>query len=193
MAPAWSGILTLEAISFVNELARRFGPAVAELLARREARQALIDAGALPDFLPETREIRESDWKVAPIPADLLDRRVEITGPTDRKMVINALNSGARVFMADCEDSLCPTWSNVIDGQVNLHDAVRRTIDFESPEGKRYRLNERTAVLLVRPRGWHLYEKHWLLDGQPVPGAFVDFGLYLFHNAVELGRRGSGP
>ena len=147
----------------------------------------------LPDFLLETRAIRESAWKVEPIPADLLDRRVEITGPTDRKMVINALNSGARVFMADCEDSLCPTWSNVIDGQVNLHDAVRRTIDFESPEGKRYRLNERTAVLLVRPRGWHLYEKHWLLDGQPVPGAFVDFGLYLFHNAVELGRRGSGP
>jgi malate synthase len=166
---------------------------VAELLARREARQAEIDAGALPDFLPEKREIRESDWKVAPIPADLLDRRVEITGPTDRKMVINALNSGARVFMADCEDSLCPTWSNVIDGQVNLHDAVRRTIDFVSPEGKRYRLDERTAVLLVRPRGWHLYEKHWLLDGKPVPGAFVDFGLHLFHNAAELGRRGSGP
>ena len=193
VAPAWSGILTREAVSFVNELARRFGPAVAELLARREARQAEIDAGALPDFLPGTREIRESGWEVAPIPADLLDRRVEITGPTDRKMVINALNSGARVFMADCEDSLCPTWSNVIDGQLNLHDAVRRTIDFESPEGKRYQLNERTAVLLVRPRGWHLYEKHWLLDGQPVPGAFVDFGLYLFHNAAELGRRGSGP
>jgi len=191
--PGWSGILTPDAVAFVNEMARRFGPAVNALLARREQRQAELDAGALPDFLPETRAIRESDWKVARVPAELLDRRVEITGPTERKMVINALNSGARVFMADCEDSLCPTWSNVVQGQVNLYDAVRRTIDFESPEGKRYRLNEKTAVLLVRPRGWHLVEKHWLLDGKPVPGAFVDFGLYLVHNAAELGRRGSGP
>ena len=189
----WETVLTTPAIEFVNELARRFGPRVAELLERRERRQAEIDAGKLPDFLAETRQVRESEWKIAGIPADLLDRRVEITGPTDRKMVINALNSGARVFMADCEDSLCPSWSNVIQGQVNLHDAVRRTISFENPDGKQYRLNEKTAVLLVRPRGWHLYEKHWLLDGKPVPGAFVDFGLYLFHNAAEATARGTGP
>jgi malate synthase len=193
LEPGWDTVLTAPAIDFVNELARRFGPRVAELLERRERRQAEIDAGRLPDFLPETRGIRESDWRVAPIPADLTDRRVEITGPTDRKMVINALNSGAKVFMADCEDSLCPSWPNVVQGQVNLYDAVRRTISFASPEGKSYRLNERTAVLLVRPRGWHLYEKHWLLDGKPVPGAFVDFGLYLFHNAAELTARGTGP
>ncbi len=193
VAPEWAQILSREAIEFVNGLARRFGPHVKELLEARERRQDRIDAGDLPDFLPETRHIRESDWKVGAIPADLLDRRVEITGPTDRKMVINALNSGARVFMADCEDSLCPTWENVVQGQVNLFDAVRRTISFESPEGKQYRLNEKTAVLLVRPRGWHLYEKHWLLDGEPIPGAFVDFGLYLYHNAAELKRRGTGP
>jgi malate synthase len=191
--PAWGSILSREAVGFVNELAREFGPAVTELLARREHRQAEIDAGALPDFLPSTRQIRESDWTVASIPPDLLDRRVEITGPTERKMIINALNAGARVFMADCEDSLCPSWSNVVQGQVNLYDAVRRTISFDSPEGRRYRLNDKTAVLLVRPRGWHLYEKHWLLDGRPVPGAFVDFGLYLFHNAAELRKRGTGP
>jgi malate synthase len=190
---AWSTVLNRAAIEFVNELARTFGADVEGLLALRERRQAEIDAGALPEFLPATREIRESDWKVATIPGDLLDRRVEITGPTDRKMVINALNSGARVFMADCEDSLCPSWPNVIQGQVNLFDAVRRSIDFESPEGKRYRLNDKTAVLLVRPRGWHLVEKHWLLDGKSIPGAFVDFGLYLFHNAAELRKRGTGP
>jgi malate synthase len=189
----WTGILTRDAVEFVNQLAGRFRPEVEKLLERRRQRQDEIDAGALPDFLPETREIRESDWKVGAIPGDLLDRRVEITGPTERKMVINALNSGARVFMADCEDSLCPTWSNVVQGQVNLHDAVRRTIEFVSPEGKQYRLNEKTAVLLVRPRGWHLVEKHWLLEGRPVPGAFVDFGLYLYHNAAELKRRGTGP
>jgi malate synthase len=191
--PDWSTVLTRPAMEFVNELTRTFGPEVTALLDRRQQRQSEIDAGALPDFLPETRQVRESDWKVAPVPRDLLDRRVEITGPTDRKMVINALNSGAKVFMADCEDSLCPSWPNVIQGQVNLFDAVRRTIDFESPEGKRYELNERTAVLLVRPRGWHLYEKHWLLDGRAVPGAFVDFGLYLYHNAAELKKRGTGP
>jgi malate synthase len=191
--PGWEGILSREAMAFVNELAERFGGEVESLLARREQRQAAIDAGELPDFLPGTSGIRQSEWKVAPIPQDLQDRRVEITGPTDRKMVINALNSGARVFMADCEDSLCPTWSNVVQGQLNLYDAVRRTISFESPEGKRYELADRTAVLLVRPRGWHLVEKHWLLNGKPVPGAFVDFGLYLFHNAAELKRRGTGP
>jgi malate synthase len=194
-APAVPGqdeILTPAAVTFVAELARRFGPRVEELLARREARQAELDAGRRPDFLPETRSVRESDWKIAGIPADLLDRRVEITGPTDRKMVINALNSGARVFMADCEDSLCPNWPNVIGGQLNLRDAVNRSISLESG-GKQYRLNEKTAVLLVRPRGWHLYEKHWLVDGHQVPGAFVDFGLYLFHNHAELKQRGTGP
>jgi malate synthase len=189
----WAAVLSRPALDFVNALAREFGDDVHELLSRREQRQARIDAGILPDFLPETRKIRESDWKVAPIPTDLLDRRVEITGPTDRKMVINALNSGAKVFMADCEDSLCPSWPNVIQGQLNLCDAVRRSIEFESPEGKRYSLNDKTAVLMVRPRGWHLFEKHWLLDGQPVPGAFVDFGLYLFHNAAELAKRSTGP
>jgi malate synthase len=191
--PEWAVVLTTPAIEFVNELSRRFGPRVLELLERRERRQAELDGGALPDFLPETRAIRAADWKIAGIPADLLDRRVEITGPTDRKMVINALNSGAKVFMADCEDSLCPSWPNVIQGQVNLYDAVRRQIRFTGPEGKVYQLRDRTATLLVRPRGWHLQEKHWLLDGELVPGAFVDFGLYLFHNAAELKTRGTGP
>jgi len=191
--PQWGIVLTTPAIEFVNELSRRFGPRVVELLERRERRQAELDAGVLPDFLPDTRDIRDADWKIAGIPADLLDRRVEITGPTDRKMVINALNSGAKVFMADCEDSLCPSWPNVIQGQVNLYDAVRRQIRFTGPEGKVYQLKDRTAILLVRPRGWHLQEKHWLLDGVPVPGAFVDFGLYLFHNAAELKARGTGP
>jgi malate synthase len=193
MAPGYDSILTPAAVGFVTELARRFTPEVKALLARRELRQAELDAGTLPDFLPETRAVREADWTIAGIPADLLDRRVEITGPTDRKMVINALNSGANVFMADCEDSLCPSWANLIGGQMNLRDAVRRTIEFTSPDGKSYRLSERTAVLMVRPRGWHLDEKHWLLDGAPIPGAFVDFGLYLFHNHAELARRGTGP
>ncbi len=191
--PEWQVVLGGDAVAFVNELAGRFGAQVEELLQRREQRQVELDGGAMPDFLPETQAIRDGEWKVAPIPADLLDRRVEITGPTDRKMVINALNSGARVFMADCEDSLCPSWDNVIQGQLNLRDAVRRNIQFESAEGKQYRLSDRPAVLLVRPRGWHLPEKHWVLHGQPVPGAFVDFGLYLFHNAAELKARGSGP
>ncbi|HXQ30854.1 MAG TPA: malate synthase A [Steroidobacteraceae bacterium] len=193
MAAGYDTILTPAAVAFVAELARRFGPQVKALLARREQRQAALDAGALPDFLPETRAIRESDWTIAGIPADLLDRRVEITGPTERKMIINALNSGADVFMADCEDSLCPSWANLISGQINLRDAVRRTIEFTSPEGKSYRPNERTAVLMVRPRGWHLEEKHCLLDDAPIASAFVDFGLYLFHNHAELTRRGTGP
>jgi malate synthase len=191
--PGWKYIVAPEAAEFVADLARRFGPRVRELLERRERRQAELDAGVRPDFLPETRSIREADWKIAGIPADLLDRRVEITGPTDRKMIINALNSGARVFMADCEDSLTPSWPNVIQGQLNLFDAVRRRIEYASPEGKSYRLNDKTAVLLVRPRGWHLYEKHWLVDDAPVPGAFVDYGLYLFHNAREALQRGTGP
>ncbi|MBX3693768.1 MAG: malate synthase A [Steroidobacteraceae bacterium] len=193
VSPAQGEILTPEALAFIAALSARFAPQVAAVLAAREARQRRLDAGELPDFPPETRAIREGDWRVAPIPADLLDRRVEITGPTERKMVINALNSGARVFMADCEDSLSPGWDNVVDGQINLRDAVRRTIEFTSPEGKHYRLNPQIAVLLVRPRGWHLYEKHLRLDGAPVPGAFVDFGLYLFHNAHELLARGTGP
>ncbi len=193
MTPAHAEILTPAAQDFLAALTQRFAPRVREILAARERRQARIDTGELPDFLPETRAIREGDWRIASIPADLLDRRVEITGPTERKMIINALNSGARVFMADCEDSLSPGWDNVIGGQVNLRDAVRRTIGFTSPEGKHYRLNPQTAVLIVRPRGWHLDEKHMLLAGQPVPGALVDFGLYLFHNARELSARGTGP
>jgi len=191
--PGFESILTREAMEFVVELARKFGPRVGELLARREARQKEIDAGKLPDFLPETRAIRESEWRVTRIPADLQDRRVEITGPTERKMVINALNSGAKVFMADCEDSMTPTWDNVVQGQINLRDAVARRIEFTSPEGKVYRLNPTIATLIVRPRGWHLYEKHILVDGKQIPGAFVDFGLYLWHNHAELKRRGTGP
>jgi malate synthase len=191
--PGFESILTREALEFVAELARKFGPRVKDLLARREARQKEIDAGRLPDFLPETRAIREHEWHVTSIPADLQDRRVEITGPTDRKMIINALNSGAKVFMADCEDSMTPTWDNVVQGQINLRDAVARRIDFTSPEGKRYQLNPSIATLIVRPRGWHLYEKHIYVDGQQVPGAFVDFGLYIFHNHAELKRRGTGP
>ena len=191
--PGFESILTREALEFVAELARKFGPRVKDLLARREARQKEIDAGRLPDFLPETRAIREHEWHVTSIPADLQDRRVEITGPTDRKMIINALNSGAKVFMADCEDSMTPTWDNVVQGQVNLRDAVARRIDFTSPEGKQYKLNPAIATLIVRPRGWHLYEKHIFVDGQQVPGAFVDFGLYIFHNHAELKRRGTGP
>ena len=189
----WSGVLNPAAIVFVERLAARFSSDITELLTRREQRQAEFDAGALPDFPADTRNIRESDWRIGPVPFDLLDRRVEITGPTDRKMIINALNSGARVFMADCEDSLCPTWSNLIQGQANLMEAVRRTIHFTSPDGKEYRLNEATAVLVLRPRGWHLEEKHWHRAGRPIPGALVDFGLYLFHNAAELQRRGTGP
>jgi len=193
LSPGYESVLTRPALDFVVDLTRQFGPRVAELLARREVRQKAIDAGERPDFLPQTRAIRESDWHVTAIPADLQDRRVEITGPTDRKMIINALNSGAKVFMADCEDSMTPTWDNVIQGQINLREAVARRIDFTSPDGKPYKLNPQVATLIVRPRGWHLYEKHIRVDGQPVPGAFVDFGLYLFHNHAELKRRGSGP
>ena len=160
--PADEGVLTTEALGFLAELAARFAPRVEQLLRAREQRQQRLDAGELPDFLAETRAVREGEWRIAGIPADLLDRRVEITGPTDRKMIINALNSGAKVFMADCEDSLAPSWDNVIGGQANLRDAVLRRIDFTSAEGKAYRLNAETAVLIVRPRGWHLAEKHLL-------------------------------
>ncbi|MGE0479988.1 MAG: malate synthase A [Phycisphaerae bacterium] len=192
-APAHAEILTPAALRFVARLVRHAADPRAALLRRRRERQAEFDAGALPDFLSATRALRESDWRVAPIPADLQDRRVEITGPVERKMIINALNSGAQVFMADFEDSLSPTWRNCLDGQLNLRDAVRRTIDFSNPDGKLYRLNEQPAVLMVRPRGWHLPEKHVRLDGAPVPGALFDFGLYLFHNARELLERGTGP
>jgi malate synthase len=186
-------VLTPEAIAFVNDLAERFSGARSRLLARRDELQREFDDGALPDFPPATRELRESSWRIGAIPQDLLDRRVEITGPPERKMVINALNSGANVFMADFEDSLCPTWANLVDGQASLMRAVRRELAYTSPEGKRYRLGDRTAVLVVRPRGWHLPEKHWLLGDEPIAGAFMDFGLYLHHNAAELGKRGTGP
>jgi len=188
-------VLTLAARAFVEDLTRRFRPRLAELLAARAARQARIDAGTERlGFLKETESVRVARWTVAPIPADLLDRRVEITGPVDRKMIINALNSGAQVFMADFEDSLSPTWDNVVSGQANLLDAVRRQIDYtDASSGKAYRLNPETAVLLVRPRGLHLEESHFLVDGTPAPAPLVDFGLYLFHNARELLRRSTGP
>jgi malate synthase len=186
-------ILTPDALRLVAALARSFEDKRQALLRARAIRQAEIDEGKLPAFLEETKQIRESDWKVAPIPEDLMDRRVEITGPTDRKMVINALNSGANVFMADFEDSNSPTWDSMIRGQINLRDAIRRTIIYDSPEGKRYELNEKTATLLVRPRGWHLSERHVLVDGRPVSGSLFDFGLYLYHNAHELMKRGTGP
>jgi malate synthase len=189
-------ILSPEALGFVAKLHRRFEYRRQELLARRAQRQKEFDAGAKPDFLPQTKKIRESDWVVAPQPNDLLDRRVEITGPTDRKMVINALNSGASTFMADFEDANCPTWHNMIDGQLNLRDAVRRTISFEGgPDStqKLYRLKDKTAVLIPRPRGWHLDEKHVTVDGKPVSGGIFDFALFFFHNAKELIKRGSGP
>src|SRR6266851_3410941 len=186
-------VLTPEALAFVARLQRQFGERRLELLSKRDERQARLDAGEQPRFLPETHSVRESEWKVAKAPKDLQDRRVEITGPTDRKMLINALNSGARVFMADFEDSNSPTWSNLVGGQVNLIDAIERRIDFTSPEGKEYRLNDRVATLLVRPRGWHLDEKHLELDGKPVSGSLFDFGLYFFHNAKRLLGKGSGP
>jgi malate synthase len=191
--PTWDAVLTDEALAFVAMLARRFEPARRELLARRERVQRELDAGALPGFPPETLDLRAADWTVAPIPADLADRRVEITGPVDRKMIINALNSGARVFMADFEDANSPTWDNTVQGQANLFDAVRRRIEYDSPDGKQYRLAGQTATLMVRPRGWHLVEQHVRLDGAPVSASLFDFGLFFFHNARELVARGSGP
>ena len=185
-------ILSEPALDFIGKLHREFEPRRQDLLARRAARQKEFDAGKRPDFLAETKSIREADWRIAAQPKDLLDRRVEITGPTDRKMVINALNSGAATFMADFEDANAPTWHNMIDGQLNLRDAVRRTITFEQG-GKHYQLKDKTAVLIVRPRGWHLDEKHVTVGGKPVSGAIFDFGLFFFHNAKELLARGSGP
>jgi malate synthase len=186
-------VLTSEATSFLNKLARNFESRRRELLAARQVRQREIDLGKLPNFLPHTASIREGEWAVAPIPQDLLDRRVEITGPVDRKMIINALNSGANVFMADFEDSNSPTWENNIEGQQNLRDAVDGSITFTSPENKRYQLGGRVAVLMVRPRGWHLNERHFVVDGKPISGSLFDFGLYFFHNAAKLIEKGSGP
>src|SRR5437764_1298370 len=186
-------ILSDEALALVASLHREFDGTRRALLERRVERQRRLDAGEKPDFLPDTKAVRDDlSWKVAPIPADFRDRRVEITGPVERKMMINALNSGARVFMADFEDSNSPTWENIVQGQRNLIDAIDRTISFETPE-KRYTLNEETATLLVRPRGWHLPERHVLVDGEPIAGALFDFGLYMFHNARRLLEKGTGP
>lgn len=186
-------ILSPEAIAFVADLARTFDARRRTLLAARVEVQKRLDAGGTLEFPAETADVRAGDWTVAPIPADLQDRRVEITGPVDRKMIINALNSPASVFMADFEDSNSPTWANVIAGQLNLRDAVNRTISFRNEQGKEYRLADRTAVLMVRPRGWHLVDKHFLVDGQPISGSLLDFGLYLFHNHRALKERGTGP
>lgn len=193
ISPAVSDVLTPDALTFVANLHRRFNPRRQQLLARRAQRQAEIDSGLLPTYLPETADIRSADWQAAPAPADLNDRRVEITGPTERKMMINALNSGAKVFMADFEDALSPTWENVIQGQINCSDAIRRTIEFSNPDGRVYRLNDTVATLLVRPRGWHLVERHVTVDGEPISASLFDFGLYFFRNARELLARGSGP
>jgi malate synthase len=186
-------ILIPEAAAFLTLLAREFEDRRQALLARRRVRQEEIDGGRMPDFLPATADIREAEWTVAPIPKDLLDRRVEITGPVDRKMIINALNSEASVFMADFEDSNSPTWQNNLEGQLNLRDAVNGTIEYSSPEGKRYELAARRATLMVRPRGWHLHERHFLVDGKPISASLFDFGLYLFHNAAKLTDQGTGP
>lgn len=189
----FSSILTSEALSFIGSLARNFEQRRRDLMKRRQNVQSAIDAGNLPDFLPETKSIRDGDWSIDSVPDDLTDRRVEITGPVDRKMVINALNSGAKTYMADFEDSHSPTWANTIEGQINLRDAVNRNIDYKSPEGKHYQLNDNTATLIVRPRGWHLVEKHVLVDGDPVSGSLFDFGLFFFHNVNTLLKNGSGP
>ncbi len=193
VTPAFEAILTSEALGFVADLDRTFGERRRDLLARREKRQKELDAGRLPDFLPETRSIRQGDWRIDPVPRDLRDRRVEITGPVDRKMIINALNSGASAFMADFEDSHSPVWEGTIQGQINLRDAVRGDIRHSAPGSKEYRLNQKTAVLMVRPRGWHLDEKHVLVDGRPITAGIFDFALYLFHNARHLIARGTGP
>ena len=193
-SPEAERVLTGEAAAFLARLQRAFGARREELLARRAARQAAFDAGADLDFLPETRALRDdASWRVASIPADLERRHIEITGPTDRKMLINALNSGADVFMADFEDANSPTWANMVEGQANLMDAIDGRLEFTSPDGRAYRLDDRTAVLMVRPRGWHLVEKHLLVDGRPMSGSLFDFGLYLFHNHARLKARGTGP
>jgi malate synthase len=193
ITPEYTEILTPRALDFVANLARQFEPRRQELLQQRQRVQEEITAGNMPGFNPDTLHVRESDWQVSPIPADLQDRRAEITGPVDRKMVINALNSGAKVFMADFEDAHSPTWTNTVDGQVNMYDAVRKTISLSTDAGKTYTLNDDIATLVVRPRGWHLNEKHMLVDGKPVSGALFDFGLYFYHNAAYLLEHGSGP
>jgi malate synthase len=191
---SYAKILTPEAVAFIVDLQRTFNDRRKALLDARHERQKLLDAGEKPNFLAETKAIRDAEWTVAPLPADLLDRRVEITGPVDRKMIINALNSGAKVFMADFEDSNTPLWNNLLDGQINLRDAIRRTISYSDPATKKqYKLNDKTAVLFVRARGWHLDEQHVRVDGEPMSGSIFDFGLYFFHNAKELLARGSGP
>jgi malate synthase A len=192
--PGYEAVLTQDALAFVADLVRTFRPRVKELLARRSERQARFDAGETPNFLTETADVRAGTWTVAKLPDDVLDRRTEITGPTDRKMVINALNSGASVFMADFEDANSPTWDNLIQGHINLGDAVRRTITYTAPEtGKAYALKDKVAVLFVRPRGWHLVERHVMVDGEPIPGGLFDFGLFFFRNAKEQLSRGTGP
>ncbi len=193
LKPEYEAILTPEAVDFVVSLVRKYRPEVKARLAARRERQAAFDGGALPGFLPETASVRESDWTIAGIPADLQDRRVEITGPVDRKMVINALNAPVRCYMADFEDSQSPTWDGLMDGQVNMRDANAGTISFTNEAGKEYRLGERTATLIVRPRGWHLWEKHVHVDGERIPGALWDFGLYFFHNARQRVEKGTGP
>src|SRR6058998_2327117 len=193
ITPAFSEILTPEALAFVAKLQRHFGTRRKQCLKHRQERQRRLHQGEGLDFLPETKQIREGDWKCAPIPSDIQDRRVEITGPTDRKIVINALNSGAKIFMADFEDANAPTWRNMVEGQINLRDAIRGRIHFTNPEGKKYKLNEQVAVLMPRPRGWHLVEKHVLIDDEPVAGGLFDFGLFFYHNAQELIARGNGP
>src|SRR5688572_585225 len=188
-------VLTPAALEFVARLHREFNSTREALLAERRDRQQRFDAGELPDFLPETQHIRDDpSWRVAPVTtSDLQKRWVELTGPTERKMLINALNSGADTYMADFEDANTPTWQNMLEGQINLVDAINRSISFENPDGRTYELNEQTATLLVRPRGWHLPEKHIVVDGQPIAGAFMDFGLFFFHNTRRLLERGSGP
>src|SRR5712692_8726529 len=193
VSDAYREILSAEALEFLAQLAKQFEARRLMLLERRSERQAERDAGRLPDFLEETAEVRRGEWTVAPIPRDLADRRVEITGPVDRKMIINALNSGASVFMADFEDANSPTWENNLDGQYNLRDAIEGAISFTSPEGKRYALAPKIATLMVRPRGWHLEEKHARIDGRAISASLFDFGLFFFHNAARLLAKGSGP
>jgi malate synthase len=193
ITPGVEEVLTPDALAFLADLHKRFDPTRRQLLEARAERQIAINEGKTLSFLEDTASIRNGEWQVAAAPADLNDRRVEITGPTERKMMINALNSGAKVFMADFEDALSPTWENVIQGQINCSDAIRRTIEFQNPDGRTYQLNDETATLLIRPRGWHLVEKHVEIDGQPISASIFDFGLYMFRNAKELLARGSGP
>ena len=193
ISEGFAEILTEDALQFVSKLHKHFNPTRVKLLENRKSRQAELDQGVKPDFLADTEVVRNGNWKIAPVPADLQDRRVEITGPVDRKMIINALNSGVKVFMADFEDSNSPTWDNNINGQINLRDAINGTISFTNTNGKHYSLNEKTATLMVRPRGWHLVEKHVCIDGEPISASIFDFGLYFYHNAANLMKNGTGP